>query len=290
MFSNWSAASRSLPVPRLLCSTSFAAKALRLSCNCGYHSGRSDLDYILLPGMDGKADLLGPLMDALPEAPRKSVPHYLTDTVVNYDQLLSMLEFIVPEAPYLLIAESYSTPLAIRFAASHPSHLQGLVLCAGFASSPLRGWRRKVALITSRFLFRLQPSCSALESFLIGKGADLALLNQLQTSIAAVKPKVLAARLNEVLNCDVRGDLTKIGVPTLYIQAQNDRLIGPGSLSEILALKPDIVVEQIPGPHLLFQREPIKAAAAIERFVQQKILHAPGSTPSGAGSFTAWLP
>ena len=237
--------------------------------------------------MDGKADLLMPLMDALSEAPRKSVPHYLTDTVVNYDQLLSMLKFIVPEAPYLLIAESYSTPLAIRFAASHPPHLQGLVLCAGFASSPLRGWRRKAALIASRFLFRLPPSRSALGSFLIGKGADLALLNQLQTSIAAVKPKVLAARLREVLNCDVRGDLAKIEVPTLYIQAQDDRLIGPGSLSEILALKPGIVVDQISGPHLLFQREPIKAAAAIERFVQLKILHAPGSTPSGSGSFTA---
>ena len=242
--------------------------------------------------MDGKADLLMPLMDALPEAPRKSVPHYLTDTVVNYDQLLSMLEFIVPEAPYLLIAESYSTPLAIRFAASHPPHLQGLVLCAGFASSPLRGWRRKAALIASRFLFRLQPSRLALESFLIGKGAGLALLNQLQTSIAAVKPKVLAARLREVLNCDVRGDLAKIAVPTLYIQAQDDRLIGPGSLSEILALKPDIEVEQISGPHLLFQREPIKAAAAIERFVQQRIprietRQAPGATPSSPGQLKA---
>lgn len=242
--------------------------------------------------MDGSAGLLMPLMDALPEEPRKSVPHYLTDTVVNYDQLLGMLELTVPERPYLLVAESYSTPFAIRFAASRPPHLQGVVLCAGFASSPLRGWRQKATFIASRFIFYLQPSRYLLENFLIGKGADPALLKQLQTSIAAVKPKVFAARLREVLNCDVRGDLTKIAVPTLYIQAKGDRLVGPDSLSEVLALKPDVVVEKIAGPHLLFQREPVKAAAAIARFVQLKISQrespqTPGAPSSGVGPVKA---
>ena len=239
--------------------------------------------------MDGNADLLMPLIEALPEEPRKSVPHF---DLVTYDQLLGILEFIVPERPYLLVAESYSTPLAIRFAASRPPHLQGLILCAGFASSPLCGWRRKAALVASRFLLRLPSSRWVLERFLIGEGADPVLMKNLQASIAAVKPEVLAVRLREVLNCDVRGDLAKIAVPTLYIQAQGDRLVGPGSLSEILALKPDIEVEQISGPHLLFQREPIKAAAAIERFIQQRIprietQQAPGATPSSPGQLKA---
>jgi pimeloyl-ACP methyl ester carboxylesterase len=242
--------------------------------------------------MDGNAGLLTPLMEALRKEPRKSAQFYVTDAVVTYGQLLGMLDVVVPESPYLLIAESYSTPLAIRFAAGHPPNLQGLVLCAGFASRPLRGWRRKAALAVSRFLFRLQPSRWVLRRFLIGEGTDPALLDQLQDSIAAVKPEVLAARLREVLNCDVRGDLAKIAVPTLYIQAQNDRLVGSDSLSEILALKPDIAVEQISGPHLLFQREPIKAAAAIERFVQLRIpqaetLQAPGATSSGTGPLKA---
>jgi len=222
--------------------------------------------------MDGNADLLTPLMEALPKESCKSAQHYATDTVVNYDQLLGMLEFIVPKSPYLLVAESYSTPLAIRFAASRPAHLQGLVLCAGFASSPLRGWRRKAALILSPLLFRLTPSRWVLEQFLIGEGADASLLECLQASIAAVRPGVLAARLREVLKCDVRGDLARVAVPMLYVQAQNDRLVGPDSLSVILCLKPETVVERISGPHLLFQREPIRAAAAIDRFVQDRIL------------------
>jgi pimeloyl-ACP methyl ester carboxylesterase len=221
--------------------------------------------------MDGNADLLKPLMEALPSEPRKSLQYYVTDAVVTYDQWLGMLDAVVPKIPYLLVAESYATPLAIRFAASHPPHLQGLVLCAGFAASPLRGWRRHAAQIASPLLFRLPPSRLILERFLIGEGAEPALLNQLQASIAAVKPQVFAARLREVLHCDVRSDLAKIAVPTLYLQARNDRLVGPTSLSEILAIKPDIAVEQIPGPHLLFQREPVEAAAAIDRFVQQRI-------------------
>jgi hypothetical protein len=44
--------------------------------------------------------------------------------------------------PFVLLAESFSTPVAIRVAAENPTNLKGLILCAGFATSPVSGLPR----------------------------------------------------------------------------------------------------------------------------------------------------
>lgn len=231
--------------------------------------GRSDLEYMILPGMDGNADLTVRLMCALPEGLRKSAPKFSADVVVSYEQLLSMVEFMAPEQTYLLIAQSYSTPLAIRFAALHPPHLQGLVLCAGFAASPVRGWRRWAAWTASWFLFRMPMSNSILGRFLVGTGADPELLKEVRAAISAPKPGVLAARFREVLSCDVREELVSVSVPILYLQAKEDRLVDHDCLHKIHAVKPDVAVERISGPHLLLQREPELAAKAIAKWMHE---------------------
>jgi pimeloyl-ACP methyl ester carboxylesterase len=224
---------------------------------------------MLLPGMDGTARLYSRLMHALPGGWRKSAPHYPAEVSVNYDKLLRMVQSIAPERPFLLVAESYSTPLAIRFAATRPEHLKGLVLCAGFASSPVSGWRRFVARLLCPVLFHLPLTDRAIEIFLVGENAEPSLVAAVRTAISCVKPGVLAARLVEILGCDVRSEVARIEVPVLYLQAQGDRLVGRRSLDQILEIKGDVGVERIPGPHLLFQREPARTAKAIEEFVRR---------------------
>jgi pimeloyl-ACP methyl ester carboxylesterase len=208
-------------------------------------------------------------MHALPGGWRKSAPHYPAEVLVSYDKLLRMEQSVAPEQPFLLVAESYSTPLAIRFAATRPEHLKGLVLCAGFASSPVRGWRRFVTRLLCPVLFHLPLTDRAIEMFLVGENAEPSLVAEVRTAISCVKPAVLAARLVEILGCDVRSDVARIEVPILYLQAQGDRLVDPDCLNEILQYAKNLVIERITGPHLLFQREPVRTAKAIEDFAQR---------------------
>jgi pimeloyl-ACP methyl ester carboxylesterase len=226
------------------------------------------LEVILLPGMHGTANLYLRLMHALPADWGKSAPQYPADIVVGYDQLLRMVQFITPERPYLLVAESYSTPLAIRFAAARPKNLKGLILCAGFASSPVLGWVRLAIRLLGRVLFHFPPTNPAIEMFLLGRDADPTLLVEVRTAIRSVKPAVLAARLAEVLDCDVRADLAKVEVPVLCLQPEADRLVGPECFTEI-ERNTNLAVGRIRGPHLLFQREPERPARAIEEFARQ---------------------
>ena len=56
-------------------------------------------------------------------------------------------------------------------------------------------------------------------------------------------------------------------VLTLYLQAEQDRLVRKSSFQEIQELKPDTVLGSIAAPHFVLQREPRKAADLIAHFV-----------------------
>jgi pimeloyl-ACP methyl ester carboxylesterase len=166
------------------------------------------------------------------------------------------------------VAESFSSPLAIRFAAANPANLAALILCTGFASSPVHGWRRLLAALCAPIVFRIPLPKFFAEYWLVGQDAPASLLKTVRAAITSVSPNVLAARLREVIDCEVLAELDEITAPILYIQAEQDRLVGASCLEEILRIKPQVAVATIEGPHLLFQREPRQAAAVISEFLQ----------------------
>ena len=217
--------------------------------------------------MDGTGHLYARLMQALPHTWKISSLQYPSEVPAGYDQLLQMVRLMVPDRPFLLIAESYSTPLAIRFAAAKPQHLKGVVLCCGFVASPVRGWRRWAVRLFAPAFFVLPLSKWAVEGFLLGKHADLTLLTEVRCAIASVRSEVLTARLREIIACDVIADIAGIDAPILYLQAKDDRLLGSECLAKVERHASRLTIEQISGPHLLLQREPVRTAEAIARFV-----------------------
>jgi pimeloyl-ACP methyl ester carboxylesterase len=224
---------------------------------------------VLLPGMHGTGELFSEFMRAIPEPKQIEALYYPNDVIWSYPQLLRTVQAFVPESDaYYLLAESFSTPLAIQFAATKPANLKGLVLCAGFASSPVKGWRRRLARFFAPLLFNLGIPKIVLNQ-LAGPNASSALLAAVRAAIAAVKPNVLAARARAVLACDATAELSKIDVPILYLLAKQDKIVPPWCLEEILRIKPDVNVVAIDAPHLLIQREPQKAAVAVTELLSK---------------------
>ena len=225
---------------------------------------------LLLPGLHGTADLYQELTNHLSGEWKLVAPEYPRDAKAPYAQLLTMLEFLAPaNAPFVLAAESYSTPLAIRFAATLPKNLKGVVLCAGFASSPVGGWLRAAGRLLSPILFRLPAPDFAIDHVLAGSNPPPWLRPAIRRIKTCVLPEVLSARLLEVLECDVREELRKVAVPILYLQAKDDRLVPASCLEEIVRVNPRVAVETIEGPHLLFQREPERTAGIVKEFARK---------------------
>jgi pimeloyl-[acyl-carrier protein] methyl ester esterase len=225
---------------------------------------------VLLPGMDGTGDLFSDFVRALPEDFQAEVVRYPGDRFLSYTELMGIVRLAVPaDGLFVLVAESFSTPLAVQYAATHPPNLIALVICAGFVTSPIRGWRRWVCSLLAPILFRLPLPGFVASRLLLGPDAPQPVVAAVLAAIASVKPSVLAARLGAVLTCDARAELAQVNVPLLYLQARHDRLVPDSCLGEMLQIKPNIEVASESGPHLLLQRKPQECAKITMKFVER---------------------
>ena len=223
---------------------------------------------MLLPGMDGTGELFSEFIAALPEPFEAVAVGYPTKRYLPYSELENFVRAACPTSePFMLIAESFSTPLALKYAATNPANLQGVVLCAGFATSPVRGWRRFLASLLAPVVFYVPMPNLAARRWLVGADASPSLLAAVRAAISSVQPRVLAARLRAVLACDVRGAAGQIGVPILYIRAEQDRLVSALCVEELRRINPEMAAVALEGPHLLLQRQPQRAAEAVVRFI-----------------------
>lgn len=228
------------------------------------------LKLVLLPGLDGTGDLFRDFIVALGNEFEVEIVSYPVNECLSYAALAKRLRASLEHSrPYVLVAESFSTPLAVQIAADQTDNLVGLVLCAGFVSNPVSSVLRPVFSVLAPTAFRIQFPALIARYFLLGSESSPQSIAALQTTVAKVEPQVLATRLRAVLSCNVSESLLRIEVPTLYIRATRDRLVGVSSLKEILRINSRITVETIDGPHLILQQEPERAAAMVTKFIRQ---------------------
>jgi len=223
---------------------------------------------LLLPGMDGTGDLFQGFACALPEGFNCTEVAYPRDEFVGYTGLVELVRAAAPQEDFLLVAESFSTPLAVKYAATLPSNLLGVVLCAGFCTSPARGWQRVVGLWAANGMFRWRLPKMAAEWWLLGADPPQALVRSLREAISRIEPEVMVARLRAVLNCDMRDEMAAVSVPILYMRASQDRLVHPECQKEMELIHPGHTVV-VDGPHLLLQRKPALAAEVVVRFLRE---------------------
>jgi pimeloyl-[acyl-carrier protein] methyl ester esterase len=222
---------------------------------------------VCLPGLDGTGTLFDDFLAEVALGWERIVVRY-PPHLSSYDDLVPVVEAAMPEWPrVILIAESFSTPIAIKIAARASGNLRGLVLCAGFASSPLRGVTRFLASAIAPILFKREPSESAVKFFLTGRDSPKHLTTAVREAVRRVPPAVLAGRLKQVLSCDVRAELSNIYRPILCVRAKRDRLVRSACTQEILRVSRDARLVEFDGPHLILQRQPRLCEQAIADFI-----------------------
>jgi pimeloyl-[acyl-carrier protein] methyl ester esterase len=220
--------------------------------------------------MDGTGKLFAEFEKALAGEFEITVASYPTDARRSYSELKESVLSLLPSSDsYALLAESFSSPLAIQCAADNPENLKTLILCAGFSTSPLSGWSRFFVSLVAPIASQFKLPNVGVRSFLVGQNAPETLLRAVRGAVSSVRPKVLAARIRAILACDVRKELTQVGASILYLRATEDKLVSERSLEEILRIKPDTRVISIAGPHLIIQREPRRTADAVVDYLHQ---------------------
>jgi pimeloyl-[acyl-carrier protein] methyl ester esterase len=228
---------------------------------------------ILLPGLDGTGQLFAPLFRVLPPHIQATAVTYPPNERRSYSELCERVRASLPlDEPYVIVAESFSGPIAVRLAAESPRNLQAVVFCASFAFAHVPGSFVARAALTffSRFLFTLPPPRRAVGYFLAGSDAPEELLSFFYQAIATVPCSVLSYRLRIALAADERQTLRDTFLPFLYLLPTRDRLLGRRSLDLMLHFRRDISIVPIEAPHFVLQRNPTDAVRRIETWLQER--------------------
>ncbi len=225
------------------------------------------LKTLLLPGLHGTDRLFAPLLSALPPTIAAEAIAYPTDQPLGYDALQALAEARLPKGePFAIVAESFSSPLAVRFAAGAPRGLVAAVLVGGFLRRPIGGWSRPLAAIVQPWMLRRQASRRMIRRFLVGEDAPSETVELVVEAVAEVAPEVLAHRLRETLTVDATEAFRRCRTPLICIDAGRERLLDRSVALEMKRLRPDIPHEPLDAPHLILHSRPEESAALIAHF------------------------
>lgn len=232
----------------------------------------ASLNIVLLPGLDGTGHLFQFFLPALPPSLRPIVVSYSNQLFFDYDDLQNYVTGIMPRTErFVLLAESFSGPLALKIAASAPKNLIAVVLVATFVKNPLSQAASRFFSALGMLLFRLPRSRKFIRKYLFNKDASENLVDTFLNTLQTVTPEILAHRLRLIKNVDVRQTLLRCSVPILYLHPAKDKIVTKNSVGEILKLRPEVKIISIDAPHMLLQCEPFIASEAISDFLGQAI-------------------
>jgi len=224
---------------------------------------------VFLPGMDGTGISFEPLKALLPQDIAVSVVRYPPDVPLSFEETIRCARDQVPwDEGAVVLAESYSGPVAVSLVGSGLLRPQCLILCSTFARPP-RPWILKaLMLLPLQALLKAPPPRFLLRRLAAGGEESAEVLLNLWERVKAMVPaEVLVQRLKTLSGVDVRGHLPRLTVPCLYIQAASDRSVPASSLFDFAEGVPDLRVKRIPGPHFILQAKPRESLDAIEHFL-----------------------
>lgn len=220
---------------------------------------------ILLPGLDGTGQLLQWFTPCL-EGLNFQVEALPGGTLQDYPSLAETLRKCLPDEPLVLLAESFSCPLALKLAHTCPQ-VRGVIFVAGFLTSPgqkaikwgtrlLLNQRLKNPLVRwagRRWGFNGQVSTEVSDAIFDH------LLNLDKTP--------LLARLQTLAQLQASGE--KIHQPCLYIQPRQDRMVTNNNLADFARACSNLRVAPLDSSHFVLQTHPQQVAQLVRDFLLQ---------------------
>lgn len=243
---------------------------------------------VLLPGMDGTALLGGPFRSALDPLVSLVEASYPCDELLDTAQLArrvvptfaAQAREMHPTGRYVIVAQSFSGHVALKYAETRPPGLAGIVLVNAFTSTPLPALATRGLLAAQgppEWMFQAQPPPEIVARALLGGGGPAAvdLARELQAAVATVSPAALRHRARLCLTAEStdlwydRRLFSPRSVPLLYLAGAADVVVAnTDHAAGMRAARRDVPWVRVAGaPHLALQAAPAASAAVVERFV-----------------------
>ena len=234
---------------------------IQRECNAG---SRPDI-FVLLPGMDGTGLLFEPFMRLLSVNHQAAIVSYPAETFLEYRDLADRVRSGIPDDPFVLIAESFSGPVAALVGALRPPSLKAIVFVNSFVRFPLGRTGALLGRFIPRIFFDLMIGAGLPQQVLRFNCQAPEVSGALRSAVKMVNPAVLSMRIKAALEVDASEMLKRCTARVICLVSTGDHVIGNRSLRGFVAAKPDTEVVTVPGPHLLLQCSPADAISALRK-------------------------
>ncbi len=221
-----------------------------------------------MPGLHGGGQLFAPFSSHLPPHWDIRIIEYPNDRVLDCEQLTDVAAATIAfgSEPRVVVAESFSGPVALRLATRGNPPLAAIVLIASYVTTPIAAGLRWLLEIGAGMVASVPLPRRRLARFIAGN--DPTLCAAVVDAAASLPSRVLAARLRELATVDARADLAACPVPITYIAGEHDRLVTARCVAEFAA-HPNTRIVTLPAPHLVLQTVPEAAARVVTEVLTQ---------------------
>ena len=219
-------------------------------------------EIVFLPGFDGVAELREPFVQALREAhPARAIGYPVDRKMDSLDGYArDVASRISGDSRPVVVAESFSGLVAARWAANDP-HVAGLILCGGFARSPVP-WASQGASLPSMAQFFGAHFLTPM-GLVSRDPARRRWSEALGVAIRSLHRDVVAERLRIVATEDVSAELGRLRIPVVLAHFEDDLLIGAQARSHLESVCHNAQVVRVPGPHFAIETRPRESAQAL---------------------------
>ncbi|MEM6798456.1 MAG: alpha/beta hydrolase [Planctomycetota bacterium] len=208
---------------------------------------------LVLPGLDGSTHMMARFCEVAPPT-HDVTPLELPPHLTSYASLVDHFDHRFSEArDALVIAESFSGPLAVMLAARHPGSIGAVVLAASFVTSPMP---RVAKWFPWDLMLRAPLPSFAARRNMVGRDATDEQVQTLRSAVRAVPVRTLSGRVRQMIDADAADELRELTCPIVYLRARHERLIPRRCVDAIRHASPGAVVREIDGPHLLLETRP----------------------------------
>ncbi len=225
----------------------------------------SELQIVLLPGMDGTGIFLDDLTKNLKDTFSVNLVHYPLDREMGYEALTEYVIDLLPDGPLVILGESFSGPIAIEIAKRMPDRVAALILAVTFAKHPVPEFMRLIANFGNPDWIPKR----LVEGALFGNCLTSEWRTKFRVMREALPTHIMKRRAVEVMKVDKIEALRHIHCPTLSLISKRDRLIAKSAsiiLSDGLA---NCQVVTFDAPHMLLKTHALEVSNVIKSFCRE---------------------
>lgn len=218
---------------------------------------------VLLPGLDGTGILFEPFLECLPQEIKTKVISYPVNKELSYADLVQYVKERLPEEDFILLAESFSGPIAFLLAQTPSENFKSIIFVASFLTTPQP---KLLKAITKLPLFSLSIPKVFIKHLLLGSRVDDKTISLFVESLKRVPANILKFRLDQILKLDLHGEIKEISCR--YIQAKNDKLVPSKSMEQFRVIFRDLKIFSVESSHFIMQAQPQKCADIIVKEIK----------------------